>query len=139
LGERVWRTGTIGEAMFKKLLKHFQGPAPSAAGNPPSRLMAESAPESMPEESSATPVPDAASLLAQGNTALGSGELEEAKRCYRAACEAQPAEPTARLNLGYVLLELGDPQAAIDALQQAIVLRRPEDGFLHEALYLRGR
>ena len=97
------------------------------------------APEPAPARAAAPPEHDAAALLAQGNAALGRGELQEAKRCYRAACDAQPAEPTLRLNLGYVLLELGEAQEAVDALQQAIALRRPQDAFVHEALYLRGR
>src|SRR4029450_1721677 len=39
----------------------------------------------------------------------------------------------------YALLELGQPAAALTALNEAIALRRPADGFLHEALFLGGR
>lgn len=89
------------------------------------------------------PAPDAeagaAAVLSQGNAALARGDRPEAVRCYRAAALMQPQDPLARLNLGYALLESNEPQAALEALQQAIALRRPEHGALPDALFLRGR
>lgn len=81
----------------------------------------------------------AADVLAQGNAALARGDLAEAVGCYSAAARTRPSDPLPRLNLGFALLESGDAQAAVEALQQAIALRRSEDGFLHEALFVRGR
>lgn len=75
---------------------------------------------------------------AEGNAALERGDLEEAERCYRAAAAADPRDPLAHLNLGFVLLER-DPAAATEPLQQAIALRAPGDDFVHEAHYLLGR
>lgn len=81
----------------------------------------------------------AQAAMAGGNAALGRGELTEAARCYREAIAAQPQDPFPRLNLGFVLLEAGAASDAADVLEQAIALRRPSQGFLHEALFLRGR
>jgi tetratricopeptide (TPR) repeat protein len=81
----------------------------------------------------------AARAKAQGNAALAKGEVGEAARWYGEAAQLQPQDPLARLNLGYALLELGRAEDALQALDQAIALRRPADGFLHEALFLRGR
>ena len=107
--------------MLTKLLKSFQRRTPAP-----------------PQVSVPAPAEDEA-LVMQGNAALGRGDLAEAQRCYAAACEVQPAQARPRLNLGYVLLERDRPQEAIEALQHAIELHRPEQGMLHEALYLRGR
>jgi tetratricopeptide (TPR) repeat protein len=87
------------------------------------------------------PVADdvAAQAKARGNAALAKGELAEAARFYEEAAQADPADPLARVNLGYALLELGQPDRAIAALDQAIALRDGGQDFLHEALFLRGR
>jgi tetratricopeptide (TPR) repeat protein len=81
----------------------------------------------------------AAQARAEGNAALARGDLSAAARCYRQAVQAEPADPLAHLNLGYALLELGQPTEALDVLQQAIALRRPQDDFVHEAHFLAGR
>lgn len=101
--------------MFKRLLKAFAGDPPAPAPVPP---------------------PGVEERLAAGNEALGQGDLEGAERAYRAAITADAAHPLPRLNLGYVLLERGQPAAARDALEQALALRRPQDGFVHEAHFL---
>jgi tetratricopeptide (TPR) repeat protein len=76
--------------------------------------------------------------LGQGNAALAREDAREAERCYRAAMAADPRDPRAPLNLGFVILER-EPEAAIEMLQQAKALRRPADDFLHEVHYLLGR
>jgi tetratricopeptide (TPR) repeat protein len=90
-------------------------------------------------EPAPAPQASATEAKAQGNAALARGELAEAARCYRQAAQAEARDPLARLNLGYALLELEQPAEALSHLQQAIALRRPEDGFLHEAQFLCGR
>lgn len=84
------------------------------------------------------PQPAARDWRAEGNAALGRGDEQEAERCYRAAAEADAADPLARVNLGFVLLER-DPAGAARSLREAIALGRPGDEFLHEAHYLLGR
>ncbi|WP_169416947.1 tetratricopeptide repeat protein [Ramlibacter agri] len=76
---------------------------------------------------------------ARGNEALAKGDLAEAGRCYREAVQAEPADPLARVNLGFVLLEQGAGAPAAESLQQALALRRPGDTFVHEAQFLLGR
>jgi tetratricopeptide (TPR) repeat protein len=82
---------------------------------------------------------DAAQWRSRGNAALAEGQLDEATQCYRHATTADPADPLARLNLGFALLEAGDAVGAEVCLMQSIALRRPGDDFLHEAHYLLGR
>lgn len=81
----------------------------------------------------------AAQWKARGNAALGAGQLAEAARCYEQGVLADPADASLRLNLGFVLLEQGALQPAVERLQQALDLRRPADAFAHEALFLLGR
>jgi tetratricopeptide (TPR) repeat protein len=83
--------------------------------------------------------PDAPDWRALGNAALSAGKLHEAAQCYEQGVLAAAGDPTLRVNLGFVNLELGQFQAAIDRLQQALALRRPDDTFAHEAFYLLGR
>lgn len=77
--------------------------------------------------------------LALGNAAVGAGDFEEAARCYRQGVQAQPASGTLRLNLGFVLLEQGAHAEAAALLEQAIALRRPDDGYLQDAYFLLGK
>ena len=83
--------------------------------------------------------PDAPDWRARGNAALAAGEMQEAARCYEQGVLASPGDPTLRVNLGFVQLELGRFQPAVERLQQALALRRPGDGFAHEAHFLLGR
>jgi tetratricopeptide (TPR) repeat protein len=76
---------------------------------------------------------------ARGNRALATNDIATAAQCYRNAVTADPADPLARLNLGYVQLEAGDGKGAEEALLQAIALRRDGDNFLHEAQFLLGQ
>lgn len=87
----------------------------------------------------AAAAPGAAECKARGNEALGQGQLAQAARWYEQGVQADPADASLRLNLGFVLLEQGQPQAAIECLQQALALRGSGDGFAHEAHYLLGR
>lgn len=98
-------------------------------------------PEARPAAAAPVPAPAPASVdwRALGNAALGGGYLAEAARCYAQGVAAHPDDPALRLNLGYVLLEQGQPQAAAERLEQALALRRPGDAFAHEAQYLLGR
>jgi tetratricopeptide (TPR) repeat protein len=75
-----------------------------------------------------------------GNDALAVGNLAEALRCYEQGALADPQDAALRLNLGFVLLEQGQPQAAVERLQGALALRRPGDGCAaHDVHYLLGR
>lgn len=76
----------------------------------------------------------------QALQAIAAGDLAEAARCYGQAIEAAPKDATLRLGLGSVLLEQGQHGPAAVALQQALALRRPEDGLqVHGAQFLLGR
>lgn len=75
----------------------------------------------------------------RGNEALAAGRLDEAADCYRRAAEADPADPLARVNLGYVLVERSEWDAAAASLQQALSLAGADAQFVHEARYLLGR
>lgn len=65
-------------------------------------------------------LPQAAALRAQGNQWLGQGQLANAVQCYQQACELAPGDPLAWVNLGYARLELGELEAADQALAHAI-------------------
>lgn len=91
-------------------------------------------------------VTTAAEWRSRGNDALAQGQLAEAAACYRQAAQADPADAAARVNLGYVLLEQGDPQQAGEVLTAAVelALNRPELAadarfLLGRALQLRGK
>jgi tetratricopeptide (TPR) repeat protein len=79
--------------------------------------------------------PSALEWRDRGNLALGEGRLDAAAACYQQAVEADPRDPLARINLGFVRLEQGDPAAAMESLRQALILRKDE-AVLHEAHYL---
>lgn len=95
----------------------------------------------------AAPVPAAppaavnagAEWKARGNAALGQGRLAEAIRCYEGGVQADPADASLRLNLGFALLESGQVPAAEGRLKEALALRAPADTFSHEAHYLLAR
>ncbi|RYY64142.1 MAG: tetratricopeptide repeat protein, partial [Comamonadaceae bacterium] len=74
-----------------------------------------------------------------GNAALGEGRIADAADCYRRATEADPADPLARVNLGYALLEQADPAAAVEPLERAIGLGAPGAGHLPDAWFLLAR
>ena len=76
---------------------------------------------------------------AKGNAALADGQLAEAAHFYEQGVQADPADASLRLNLGFALLEQGKFELAADRLLQAVALRRPADDFAHEAHYLLGR
>jgi len=99
---------------------------------------------SAPQHAQTPPVPEpapvpAAEWRARGNAALGRHDLAEAARCYEQGVLADAGDAALRLNLGFVLLELGKWQAASERLAQALALRQPADTFTHEAQYLLGR
>ncbi|MEJ6021454.1 tetratricopeptide repeat protein [Ramlibacter sp. PS4R-6] len=84
------------------------------------------------------PVP-AAEWKARGNAAMEQWNLAEAARCYGLGAQADPADATLRLNLGFALLEQGDFTAAAERLEQALALRRDGDGVAADAHYLLAR
>jgi tetratricopeptide (TPR) repeat protein len=90
-------------------------------------------------EAATPPQAAAPDWKALGNTALAAGQLAEAARCYAQGAAAVPDDPALHLNLGFVLLEQGQPAAAAESLLQALALARPGDGLMHEAHYLLGR
>lgn len=76
----------------------------------------------------------------QGAQAQAAGNLAEAVRCYEKALQAAPKDAMLRLSLGSVLLEQGQHGPAAVALQQALALRRPDDGMqVQGAQFLLGR
>ncbi len=79
---------------------------------------------------------EASTWRKRGNDALGAGRLDEAAECYRQAIATEPADPLARVNLGYVLVQAGDPGAAVDILQQAIALAQAQPDALADAQFL---
>jgi tetratricopeptide (TPR) repeat protein len=81
---------------------------------------------------------NAAEWRARGNRALAEGALDEAAHCYRQAA-ADPADASARLNLGYVLIEQGRPDDAAVVLAQAIPLAGSDQDLRADASFLLGR
>ena len=75
---------------------------------------------------------------ARGNAALAQGALDEAARCYREAA-ADPGDASARVNLGYVLLEQGQAGEAAATLAQAVALASSQPGLLADASFLLAR
>ena len=61
-------------------------------------------------------------LKAEGDRFLAAGNLAEAVRCYRAAIDADPADPAPHLPLGYALRAEGRLDAAIATLEKALEL-----------------
>nr|WP_255428136.1 tetratricopeptide repeat protein [Ramlibacter cellulosilyticus] len=88
---------------------------------------------------SPSPPPATPAWRTLGNQALAAGDLAEARRCYEQGVLAEPGDAALRMNLGYVLLEQGQFAGAAERLAQALALRRPQDGFAHEAHFLLGR
>lgn len=91
------------------------------------------------DKQTAAPAASAEEWRAQGNAAIGRGALEEAARFYRAAVEADPADPLARVSLGYVLLEQGRAAEAGEWLAQAIAKAAGRTDTLADAHYLRAQ
>jgi protein O-GlcNAc transferase len=58
--------------------------------------------------------------LRLGNRSLDGGDLPAAAAHYAAAVEADPGSVDARVNLGFVLLELGRPHDAVEPLRHAV-------------------
>lgn len=58
--------------------------------------------------------------LREGNQAARDGRLEDARKAFEAAAEALPTDPRPRELLGNVLFELGRPDEARAAWQQAL-------------------
>ena len=82
---------------------------------------------------------NAAELRARGNAALGQGDLDEARRCYREATKADPKDPLAWLNLGFASVEAAQWSEARQCLDRAIALSRAGEDYLPDAYYLRGQ
>jgi len=93
-------------------------------------------PDGMPE---APQAPARVDWLARGNAALAAGQIDEAAQCYEQGVAAEPADPIARLNHGFALMEQAQFAAAAARMQEALALQRPGDDFAHEAHYLLGR
>lgn len=85
------------------------------------------------------PAAPAAQWRAQGNAALGRNALGEAEHCYRKAIETDPADPLARVSLGYVLLEQGRAAEAAECLTQAIARAGSQPDALADSHYLLSR
>lgn len=75
----------------------------------------------------------------RGNDALAQGKLDEAADCYRRAAQADAADPLARVNLGYVLLERGEMAQAEEALAQAVALAGDRADIAADGHFLLGR
>ncbi len=80
-----------------------------------------------------------AELRARGNAALAQGNLDEARRCYREASRAEPKDPLAWLNLGFVGVETSQWADARKCLERAISLAKPGEDFLPDAHFLLGK
>lgn len=88
----------------------------------------------------AAPVaPTAETLRSRGNDALSSGDFVQAAEWYRQAAIADPHDALARLNLGFVLLELGDAPAAVTQLSESLALRQPSQDIAHDIHYFLAR
>lgn len=77
----------------------------------------------------------AAAYVKRGNAELGEGKLEAAVASYREAVAADAGHAGAWVNLGYVLSELGQGEAARDALKRATGLE-PRNADAHYLLGL---
>jgi tetratricopeptide (TPR) repeat protein len=111
-------------ALFKNVFGRFAGTPARAA---------ESASAPSPETLSAT------ALRERGNAALAAGDLSQARELYARAVAADPQDASSRVNLGFVLLESGDPAGARDQLQAALAVRRSDQAILHDVHFLLGR
>ncbi len=61
--------------------------------------------------------------LEQAFAAHRAGQVAEAERLYRAVLALDPRQPAALSNLGTALLQLGRPEAALEALGAALAVR----------------
>jgi tetratricopeptide (TPR) repeat protein len=78
----------------------------------------------VPADSSPSPAADeAAQRLEQAFAAHRAGQVAEAERLYRGVLALEPAQPAALSNLGAALLQLGRPEAALQALDAALAVR----------------
>ena len=69
-----------------------------------------------------TPHADAAALLVQAREHFRSGDLEDARRCYRSLLETEPNNAQALYMLGGLAINDGDPAAGIQFVRQAIAI-----------------
>lgn len=83
--------------------------------------------------------PTAADWRNRGNAALGQGNVAEAARCYREAIVTAPSDAASHVNLGYVLLEQGQPAEAVAVLTRSLPLAQGDTGVLGDARFLLGR
>jgi len=74
-------------------------------------------------------------LRLEGNAHLGEGRIDEAATCYARAARLDPHDAALHLNLGYALLEQGQPVPALESLARAAAL----DSASADAPYLMGR
>jgi tetratricopeptide (TPR) repeat protein len=58
-------------------------------------------------------------LLSKGNVLLAEGKLREAMACYEEAVALEPDDAPGRVNLGYTLVESGEPARAVQVLEPA--------------------
>jgi predicted O-linked N-acetylglucosamine transferase (SPINDLY family) len=77
----------------------------------------------------------AAAQVERGNQLLGEGHLEGAAACYREALAADAGHVGACVNLGYVLTELNQGEAAREPLERAVGLE-PHNADAHYLLGL---
>ncbi len=68
---------------------------------------------------------DATARLGRGNVRYAEGDLEGAERAFRDAASSDPESGAAWNNLAQVLLERGEPEAALDAARRAVALGGP--------------
>ncbi len=66
-----------------------------------------------------------------GNSAFAAGEYAIAEQAFKAATRIQPERTEGWNNLAYALLKLGNREAAIDAIQQALKLAPNDQNLLH--------
>ncbi len=63
-----------------------------------------------------------AGVFSRGLAAIESGRLDEARTCLLAVIAGNPGNVIAHINLGKVLIRLGQPEAAVEHLEQAVTL-----------------
>ncbi len=115
-----------------KWLRRIRGSSPGAAVAPAASPTA--APAAAPT-GQPTALLDSEARLREGNRLLDEGRLEDAAACYRDALERAPMSMAARVNLSFVLMELGRVDEARTALRRAIEI---EDSNA-DALFMLGR
>lgn len=118
-------------AFLKGLLERFRDSRLEAAAPAMHGAVARE-PDPLPQDS-------AEQWRTRGNDALGQWKLVEAAECYRRAVAADPSDPLAWLNRGFVAVEQGDAAQAVGFLQQALSLGRNGGAFLADVHFLLGR